>query len=512
MFSSDRIRNKPSDYLIFLVIGLISVFIAVFSILNVAKYRLFSVTSFGWVLPFIYRRLAAFSNPLNIFLLPEFNVIIFLAPINYFIAFAYAAFPHPEALLVFQVFIMSAGALPVYLLALRRLNNSFIAFSLFLVFLLHPLVTSGSLLGYIPFSMGMPFLLWEFYYLEKNDFRKFMLFAVLANLTKIDVVLMNMIFGLVLCNFVEKKKYGKTIFKISAIWMTVALFSMFFYLKHINKPFPIELAHCERYGERPVDLLRYASTHVIPLMKNLFCQKNLLPSILISFPFGISILAPYFLLPVLPEIGYVLLRNQHSSGHFTMLAFVFLSCIYAIRNIANFLSGHDRLKNFKIPFIRILAFGIMVASLCRYYFIVPQTDFASTLGPLPFTAKADLDFYKLSYHGQTGERIISDIPAGVSCLTQQSAGAHLGKCKNLGIFNRYFVALHFPWDYVLVDLLKEDFYQISKRDYYSALYRMMAEDGYGVLHFEDGWLLLKRDHKGKDDPAVLRIIKKSIEG
>ena len=544
MISSTHNQNKPADFYFIAILILTFIFITVFSVLNIAKFRIFSTTSFGWVLPHMYKKLASFNNPLSLFILPEFNIVLLLAPVNYLIAFIYRILPYSEALLVFQTLIMASGAIPIYLLALMRLKHNYLAFAFSLAYLLHPVISTGALLGYIPLSLGLPFLLWAFYYLEKGNLHKFVFFIILANTTKIDVVLMNAIFGLILFFSKDKKEYGRAIFKISIIWLAISAVFCFFYLKFINKSFPIGLLHFDKYGDRPADVFKYAQNNLVLLFKNLFNEKNMLLSMLLFLPNSMAFFAPYFLLTVFPEIIYILIRNQHSSGHFPALAFILLSSIYGMDNLIHsaafiprpkgrgkitplsvstlrqtsgfsprlyeglirFCTGLFNRANLKVYLPRIISFLIIAFALFSYYYILPKTDFTDRLGPLPFTAKFSPDFYKFSEHARIGGKIIKIIPEESSCLTLQSIGFHLGKCKNVGVFNKYFTALDFRWDYIFVDLFKDDFYQISKKDFFSKLKNFILNEGYGVMRFEDGWLLLKKGYTGGDERLVSGVI------
>jgi uncharacterized membrane protein len=499
-------QDKLADFYFIAAIILTSIFITFFSALNIVKFRIFSTTSFGWIYPNMYEKLSSLNNPFSLFLLPEFNILLILAPVNYLIAFIYRLFPYPQALLVFQVFIVASGAIPVYLLALTKLKHNYLAFAFFLAYLLHPVISTGALLGYLPLSMGLPFLLWAFYYLERGSFRKFVLFIILANSTKIDVVLMNLIFGSVLFFSKDKKEYGRIIFKISVIWLVIAALFCFFYLKFINEQFPAGLLHCDNYGNGLSAAFEYARHNFIPIFKNLFNEKNMLLTLLVFLPNSIAFCAPFFLLPVFPEIIYILIRNQHSSGHFLILAFVFLASIYGTDNLIWFCARLFGRANLKAYLSRIISFLIASFALFNHYYIPPKTDFGSRLGPLPLSAKFDADFYNYSRHAQIGEKIIKMIPEKTNCLTLQSIGFRLGKCENVGVFTRYVIAAHIQWEYIFLDLFKDDFYQISKKDYFLTLKEFILKDNYGVMYFEDGWLLLKRDHSGKANNPVLAAI------
>jgi hypothetical protein len=272
------------------------------------------------------------------------------------------------------------------------------------------------------------------------------------------------------------------------------------------------LLHFEKYGDQPLDALKYAANNSFLILNNIFNEKNMLLSVFIFVPNLFAFFAPYFLLPVIPEIGYILIRNQHSSGQFLVLAFVFLAAIYGTERLIRFSATFFKRRTSKDYLLLIMSLFIIGFTLIRYYYIPLKTDFGERLGPLPFTAKFNPNFYRFSAHAQTGEKIIKMIPEGASCLTLQSIGFHLGQCRDVGVFSRHVIASDMAWDYIFVDLLKDDFYQISRREYFLKLKRLLLEENYGVMHFEDGWLLLKRGHRGSEELFVCNLIDNLLNG
>jgi uncharacterized membrane protein len=87
---------------------------------------------------------------------------------------------------------------PIYLLAKNHLRNTYLALVFSLSCLLQPVLTTGAMLGFIPPSFGLLFILCAFYYLEKENLNRFLFFIILANMSKIDAVVMTLILGLIL--------------------------------------------------------------------------------------------------------------------------------------------------------------------------------------------------------------------------------------------------------------------------------------------------------------------------
>lgn len=97
--------------------------------------------------------------------------------------------PDATTLLIVQALVMALGAVPVYLLAIRRLNNPLFATVFAAAFLLHPALAWTNLENYHPDSFLIPILGFALYAAIQNKPRMFLICSVLALLCKEDVVL-----------------------------------------------------------------------------------------------------------------------------------------------------------------------------------------------------------------------------------------------------------------------------------------------------------------------------------
>ena len=97
--------------------------------------------------------------------------------------------PDATTLLYAQALLMALGAVPVYMLAMRRLQNPIFATVFAAAFLLHPALAQSNLENYHPDSFLVPILGFALYAAIENRPRMFVIFSVLALLCKEDVVL-----------------------------------------------------------------------------------------------------------------------------------------------------------------------------------------------------------------------------------------------------------------------------------------------------------------------------------
>jgi uncharacterized membrane protein len=97
--------------------------------------------------------------------------------------------PAASTLLGVQALAMASGAIPVYLLAMRRLRNPVLATVFAATFLLHPALGRTNLENYHPDSFLIPVLGFAIYAAVENRARLFVVCSMLALLCKEDVVL-----------------------------------------------------------------------------------------------------------------------------------------------------------------------------------------------------------------------------------------------------------------------------------------------------------------------------------
>lgn len=101
----------------------------------------------------------------------------------------YWVVPGPSTLLVVQSLVMALGAIPVYLLGLRRLGSPFAATVLGGAFLLHPALAWSNLENYHPDSFLVPLMALAIYAAVEWRPRIFLVASALALLVKEDAVL-----------------------------------------------------------------------------------------------------------------------------------------------------------------------------------------------------------------------------------------------------------------------------------------------------------------------------------
>ncbi len=518
MIAGRQINKVEGGIPIGLILVLISsfMFAVVWGFVNVLKFRIFSTTIFGWQWFYSYLKIADGKNLFDMYVLPEYSLVAYLfIPINYLLAFVYKLFPRPEFLLILQSAVIASGALPVYLIAKKHIKSTLIPLALAISYLLHPVVTVGSMLGYIPVCFGLPFILYAIYYLEKENLGGFVIFIFLACMTKIDAAIMILVLGIILFFFRKRRKYAVAALSISIVWLIFMLMSCNVLLKMVHKPFPAPILHFDKYGNRLIDAMRYSFNNPGQILKNFFNMNNSLVYLFFVIPNIFCFIKPLYLLPVIPETVLILIRNQHSSGLFLILPFIFTAAIKGLRTTINIIELriiNNANSNIVWQRLNILvAATLLFPAVLLHYYVEPKTDWLAQLGPIPFTRYFNLRYYNVTSHVKIGYKFLSMIPSNASCFADNSLAAHLGRINYLGRIDKFSAEEKYAWDYIFVDLHKKDLYQIDRLDYLFMLEDFLTVRGYGVMAFEDGWLLLKKGYRQDQNADLLVLLDKAMK-
>ncbi len=129
--------------------------------------------------------------------------------------------PDPSTLLVVQALVLALAAVPVYLLALKRMNSVIIATVLAAALLLHPALAQSNMENYHPDSFLVLFVALAVYGAVESKTRLFVVASVLAMLTKEDAVLIVVPLALWFA-WRRNRRLGLTIAGISVLWTLFA--------------------------------------------------------------------------------------------------------------------------------------------------------------------------------------------------------------------------------------------------------------------------------------------------
>ncbi len=497
------------------VILLSILYASAFGFINAAKFNIFSSTTFGWQFIHIYPKIAYGRSPFELFILPEYAFIFFiLTPINFIFAHIYGLILKPQALLWFQSSFMSIGAVFVYLLSRGIVKSRILSFALSVAYLLHPVVTTGSLLGYMPLAIGLLFLLGMFLSLEKGSIFWFSIFLVLSNAAKIDVVVINLLFSLVLYFLRGQKKFARVAFFICASWLIIIAVLVLLYLSIAKKDFPFGLLHLGQYNDNFLLVLNSIKADPLAVLRNIFNPFNMLPSVFFGFPFIFAFLSPLRLIPLIPETLFLLLRNHHSTGHFMLLAFTIYAGLFGIKKFLDFLTGIIPRRNAVTAEVRyallanLFAVIVLVKVCFLHYLCLPKSTFAGGDLEIPFNRDFSLGSLVETQHVSIGKEMLKKIPPGAACLTMQSLAPHLSQCGSLGDLSNWLIKDDVSWEYIFLDLSRDDFYPVSRAEFIPRLKGLMNNSGYTTLDFKDSWIILQKCVGTVNNERVLQYLER----
>ena len=130
----------------------------------------------------------------------------------------------PEALLVAQVLIVAAGALPAYWLGRRWLADTRLAVAAAAVYLLYPPLQWTLVTEFHPVTLAAPLLLYCIWAAEERRFLALTIFAVLAALTKEEVGLALAMLGIwMMVRGITRRRYGAFLVAASLAWVAFAV-------------------------------------------------------------------------------------------------------------------------------------------------------------------------------------------------------------------------------------------------------------------------------------------------
>ncbi len=228
----------------------------------------------------------------------------------------YFAFPHPETLLVTQTFALALGAWPVFLLARLKLPRGY-PLAWFAVYFLFVPLAYINLYDFHEVVLSVAPLGFALYFLERGR-RGWFLFSLLVTfLVKEEMALIGAGFGLYV--LVGKRDWklglgvliGSLLAFAAVIQLTIPNFA-------VGRTYPyIKLRYAE-VGGSPVGIVTTLLTDPLRIARAVLEPKKIYFAIAIFGPvLGLSAVAGWASVVMLPTLGYLLLSNYEPQFSFT---------------------------------------------------------------------------------------------------------------------------------------------------------------------------------------------------
>lgn len=153
---------------------------------------------------------------------PPTRLGIHVEPILLLIAPLYLLHSGPETLILLQTVALGLGAIPLFLLSLRRLPELPLLGAAFVsAYLLAPELLGEALWDFHAVALATPLLLLALWAMDSRRYVWFVVAAVLAALTKEDVALALIPLGVYLAVWHRKPRLGFTVAALSVAWVAI---------------------------------------------------------------------------------------------------------------------------------------------------------------------------------------------------------------------------------------------------------------------------------------------------
>jgi uncharacterized membrane protein len=228
----------------------------------------------------------------------------------------YYAFPHPETLVVIQTFALALGAWPVYLLARLKLPPGYALAWVAVYFLFVPLAFIN-LYDFHEVALSVAPLGFALYFLEKGRRVWFLVSLLITFLVKEEMALIGAGFGLYALVGKRDWKLGLGVFVGSLLaFAAVIQLAIPYFAEGRSYPY-IKLRYAE-VGGSPTGIVETLITNPLRIVRALLEPKKIYFAIAIFGPvLGLSAVAGWASVVLLPTLGYLLLSNYEPQYSFT---------------------------------------------------------------------------------------------------------------------------------------------------------------------------------------------------
>jgi uncharacterized membrane protein/fermentation-respiration switch protein FrsA (DUF1100 family) len=443
VFTWNKIRsnflNKIEYYILnhkyeICLILFVLIYIAYFTIASFLRYNNFFTGRFDLgnmdqaVWNTIHGRIFQITDPNGTDIISRLSfhadfILILISPL-------YLIWSNPQMLLLLQSVVLGLGAIFVFAISKLILRNKGLALTFAFVYLLNPALQYSNLYDFHPVVLGTTLLLATFYFFLKKKYLFFLIFAILAGLTKEEIWAIISLFGLAIAirslvtNKLKLNKqnafeiiFGIVIFFVSAF---IGYFLIEKLIPLVRGSGHFALSYYSDFGNSASDIFKNVLLSPLKTASTVLQPTKLLFLFQLLLPLGLlSLLSPLALIFAVPDLAIDLLSNNPQLHQIyyqytaAITPFLLISAIYAV----NFL-----IKRFSKIKITLIVIYLVVFSLLSAY----------AFGPLPGAMHADIDMFnkQLSY-GSVINDFISQIPTRYSIAATNNIGSHLSRRQKI---------------------------------------------------------------------------------
>ncbi len=473
----------------------ILVYFCAFSILSIVKFNAYNMAmvDLGRMDQAIWNTLHGrflfctleFGNACRLIMHSEF-IYLLISPL-------YLLFSSPKTLLILQSLILSLGAVPIFWLSREKLKSYFAAICFSCAYLLYPAIQYGNLLDFHPDMLVTTFLLFSFYYLEKEKWKKYFIFLLLSLMCKEYISLIAVMFGIYILLKKKNKKAGIITFLLGVFWFFLTYKIIPAFLNYGKESTTVDFY--APLGKSISEIIRNIILHPVITFSKVISEYKIATLILLLLPVGfLCLLDAFSLLISLPMLVGLILSPffSYTNHHNGVIApFIFIAAInggqYLIRKFG------QRPNNLR------QAIGVFVfsGSLLSNLFYGPSPFSLRFWDSRSYRYFDNLHNFKVTGHDRIADKIIAMVPAGARVSASNHLASHLSQRETI---------YHFPYpgdfrkvDFVLVDFLEYfPFYWIPRQQEIDNLKKLALDDDFTLRFCEDGILLFEKSGSKKE--------------
>jgi uncharacterized membrane protein len=206
----------------------------------------------------------------------------------------------PQTLDLIQTLAVASGTAPVYVLARRRLGHGWPAVALALAWLLHPLAQNLVWETFHPEVLAATLLLWAYVAADRDRWRAYWVFVVLAIIWKTDVALFVLMLGLWVA-LRHNRRVGLRTAVFGAAWAAVMLLLV---VPGFSGGGTVYGGLYGDLGDTPGEVARTSIVHPSRLAQHIVDAEPI--------DYGRDLLAPYAFVPVLAPLQVALALPQYA--------------------------------------------------------------------------------------------------------------------------------------------------------------------------------------------------------
>ena len=331
------------------------------------------------------------------------------SPIFWLIVPFYYAYPHPETLVVIQTLALALGAWPVYLLAKLKLPNGYPLLWVVAYFLFIPLAYIN-LDDFHEVTFAVAPLGFALYFLERGRMGPFLLSLLITLLVKEEMALIGAGFGAYVLLSRRKWKVGVGVLvgSLLAFAAVIQVVIPFFANGH---PYPYIGERYSEVGGSLRGILTTVVTDPLRIARSLLQPKKIYFVVaLFGSTLGLSALAGWASVVLLPTLGYLLLSNYVPQFSFTSQYSAPLIPLIAGTAIL-------AMARMKQSFQRPVMAAVVASSLA----------FSWAFGDMPFSRKFDPSLYTTQSRYTTFVRYLAVIPRDATVSAENGFPSHLSE-------------------------------------------------------------------------------------